>query len=83
MKRDNKGEPVTATEIACWVYCPEQWRLQYGVGLEPGNRQELLVGEGHHARTAIAERIAGGSITLGRALIVLVALGLLLLWLWR
>ncbi len=29
---------ITATEIACWVYCPEQWRLQYGLGLEPGDQ---------------------------------------------
>jgi len=29
---------VTAQEIACYAYCPEQWRLQYGLGLEPANR---------------------------------------------
>ena len=30
------GDPIT-TELACWVYCPEQWWLHYGLGLEPAN----------------------------------------------
>ena len=29
------SDPITAVEIACFAYCPEQWRLEYGVGLEP------------------------------------------------
>jgi hypothetical protein len=74
---------VSATEIACWAYCPEQWRLQYGLGLEPGNRSELAAGNRHHARKAVAERIAGGSITLGRFLAILAVVALLLLLWWR
>ena len=27
---------VTASEIAAFVYCREQWRLEHGLGLEPG-----------------------------------------------
>jgi hypothetical protein len=73
---------VTAQEIACFAYCPEQWRLQYGLGLESENRKALAEGERHHARKAVAERIAGGAIILGRFLAVLAALVLLLL-LWR
>ena len=78
-----RSEMVTATEIASWVYCPEQWRLEYGLGLEPENRAALAAGTRHHARKAVAERIAGGSITLGRFLAVLAAVVLLLLiWWW-
>ena len=75
---------MSAAEIGCWVNCLEQWQLQYGLGLPPENRQALAVGDRHHARKAMAERIAGGSIGLGRVLVI-DALGvLLLLWLvWR
>jgi hypothetical protein len=82
MRRNPKDRPITATEIACWVYCPEQWRLQEGLGLEPGNRAALEAGTRHHARKAVAERVAGGTITLGRFLAVLAVVALLLL-LWR
>jgi hypothetical protein len=73
---------VSASEIAAFVYCPEQWRLEHGMGLEPGNRAALVEGDRHHAGKAVAERIAGISITLGRFLAVLAAVVLLLL-LWR
>jgi hypothetical protein len=71
---------VTATEIAAFVYCPEQWRLEYGLGLEPGNRAATDAGNRHHARKAVAERVAGTSIGLGRVLVVLALLGLLVTW---
>jgi hypothetical protein len=74
---------ISANEIACFAYCPESWRLEYGMGLEPKNREALAAGDRHHARKAVAERIAGGSITLGRILAVLAAMVLfLLLWWW-
>ena len=83
MKGKRPDDLITATEIASWVYCPEQFRLQYGLGLEPSNQAELAAGDRHHARKGSAERIAGGSITLGRILAVLAALALLLLlWWW-
>jgi hypothetical protein len=61
------------------VYCPEQFRLQYGLDLPAENRAAMDAGTRHHARKAVAERRAGWSIGLGR-LAVLVALLLLLLW---
>jgi hypothetical protein len=75
------GELVAATEIAAYVYCPEQWRLQYGLGIEPRNRKALKAGTRHHVRKAMMERIAGGAIVAG-GLIVIAAV--LLLWsVWR
>jgi len=75
-------ELVTASEIAAFVYCPEAWRLEHGLGLEPWNRAALDVGTRHHEQKAVAERIAGGSISLGRFLAALAAVVLLLLWWW-
>ena len=84
MRRAKQGGLVTASEIACWVYCPEQWRLQYGLGLPVENQTLLAAGSTHHAKKAVAERIAGGLLVLGR-LLVLIALLMVLLWvvLWR
>ena len=81
---DDGPEMVTASEIACWVYCPEQFRLQYGLGLEPANRAALDAGTRHHEQKAVVERVAGGSIGIGRVLIVVALVLLLLLWvMWR
>ena len=66
-----RGDLVTAAEIASFVYCPEQWRLESGLGLEPGNRAAMDAGNRHHARKAVAERVAGGSLSVGRVLVVL------------
>jgi hypothetical protein len=49
------------------------------MGLKPTNRAALDAGNQHHARKAVAERIAGWLVTFGRVLIV-VALLLILLW---
>jgi len=78
-KRRKPNDLVTAQEIACFAYYPEQWRLQYGLGLPPESQAALDAGNRHHARKAVAERIAGGLVTLGRALMLL-ALVVLLLW---
>jgi hypothetical protein len=86
MRSDRKGPKlVTASEIAAFVYCAEQWRLEHGLGLEAGNRAELDAGTQHHEQKAVAEQIAGGSIAMGRFLTIVAALVLLaLLWLvWR
>ena len=64
-REDQTPNVITATEIACRVYSPKQWRLQYGLGLSPANRKDLAAGDRHHARKAVAERVAGGTITLG------------------
>jgi len=79
--RRRGGRPedlVTASEIACYAYCPEQWRLEYGLGLLAENQATLDAGTRHHARKAAAERLADWSIRLGLAIIVAV----LLLGLW-
>lgn len=70
---------VTAHEVGVFVFCPEQWRLEYGLGLQPGNRTMLEAGSRHHARKAKAERTAGQLLRLGRGLL-LGALILLVFW---
>jgi hypothetical protein len=55
----------------------------HGLGLTPENRQARVAGKRHHARKAVAERVAGGAIALGRLLIALAAVALLLLLWWR
>ena len=59
---------ISAQEIACFAYCPEQCRLEYGLGLLPANTVALEAGTRHHASKALAERIAGGLGVVGRAL---------------
>jgi hypothetical protein len=65
------------------VFCPEQWRLEYGLRLEPANQAALDAGTRHHERKAIAERVAGGSIGLGRVLVAVALVILLLCLLWQ
>jgi hypothetical protein len=77
--RDRIPDVVTASEIAAFVYCPEQWRLEHGLGLPPENQAALRAGRRHHARKTLAERLAGRSIALGRTLVILACLLLLLL----
>lgn len=74
---------VSASEIACFAYCPEQWRLQYGQGLPAENQEALDAGTRHHERKGWAERIAGGMILVGRILIALAAVAVILLLWWR
>lgn len=83
--RKSGSTPITATELGCFAYCPEQWRLQYGLALPAANRAATDAGTRHHARKAVAERVAGGFIVLGRVLAAIALLCLLgLLWaIWR
>jgi hypothetical protein len=75
---------ISATEIACWAYSPEEWRKQYLLGVKPTNQAALDAGTRHHDRKAAAERVAGGTIGLGRLLVTLAAVVLLILWMvWR
>ncbi|WP_235963242.1 hypothetical protein [Tautonia rosea] len=69
-----------AHEVGIYVFCPEQWRLEYGLGLEPENRPALQTGSRHHARKAEVERSASRLLALGKSL--LAAAGILLLILW-
>jgi hypothetical protein len=70
---------ITASEIASYVYCPEQWRLEHGQGLPAENRAALDAGTRHHAGQAAAERAAGWAIRLGLTVAV-AALVILVLW---
>jgi hypothetical protein len=81
--RQQSSDLITAQEIACWAYCPEQWRLQYGQGLPAANRAELNAGTRHHEQEEVVERVAGVSIALGRILAVLAVLVLLVVLWWR
>ena len=77
-------ELISASEIACFAYCPEQWRLQYGLRLPPANQAALKAGVRHHRRKGLAERLAGGLIASGRLVAVIGLLALLwLLWGFR
>jgi hypothetical protein len=88
MPRNGKGNTsdrdlVTASEIAAFVYCPESWRLQE-LGLPAANQAEMDAGTRHHERKAVAERVAGSSISIGLLLVAVALVFLLLLWLvWR
>lgn len=77
--RDHPPETVTASEIASFVFCPEAWRLAE-IGHLSANQPERDRGTVHHADKATAERVAGGSIALGRILILFALLALAVLW---
>jgi hypothetical protein len=88
MRRNQRGrrdpDYITASELASFAYCQERYRLAE-LGLEPGNRAALDAGMRRHARQATADRVAGGTIGMGRLLIMVGLVALLLaLWLvWR
>jgi hypothetical protein len=33
-RRQQQDDMLTAAELARFAYCPEQWRLQHGLGLQ-------------------------------------------------
>ena len=37
-KPRRESELVTTAEIACYEYCPQQWRLEHGQGFDPENQ---------------------------------------------
>ena len=78
---DSNVDMVSAHEIACFVYCPEQWRLQYGLQLTPENQESLASGRRFHAHTSLADMIASWAIRLG-VLLVGAAFLLLLVVVW-
>jgi hypothetical protein len=69
---------ISAQEIACLAYCPEQWRLEYGLGLPSVNQAAFDAGDRHHVRKTVTERVAGGSIAIGRFLALIAVVALLL-----
>jgi hypothetical protein len=80
---DLSSDVVTAHEIGTFVYCPEQWRLENGLGLRPVNRTALASGNRHHARKARAERSAGHIFRVGQCLILAGLFALLVFWMLR
>ena len=69
---------VSATEIASFVYCPEQWRLQHGLGNESENTASLSRGEAFHARNASLEVRTRRASWVGLVLVALAVVVLLL-----
>lgn len=76
----NPADVVKAHEIGTFVFCSEQWRLEYGLGLEPGNQSALSSGNRHHARKATAERTAGRLLEFGGKIVVAALILLFVLW---
>lgn len=72
----NDARPVTAMEVASYVYCPEAWRLGHGLGLLSENQKELGVGIAHHAGMAAVE--VRSSLALRLALRLILLSGILL-----
>ena len=51
---------VSATEVASYGYCPEAWRLDQGLKLEPSNLSELQQGIARHDDWERAEKRSSG-----------------------
>ena len=68
-RRRKSPRSSTAKKPGGWNAPPE---------LEAGNREAMDAGTRRHEGKAAAERIAGGSIAVGRLLVVLAELGLVL-----
>lgn len=79
-RHEDSPDVVTAHEIGTFVFCPEQWRLEYGLGLEPGNQAALRSGNQHHARKQTAEQTAGRLLQIGRKVIAAALILLFVLW---
>jgi hypothetical protein len=77
-----KPETVTASEIAEYVFCGESWRRGQ-IGYESASQPQQQAGTAHHTAKATAETVAGGSIALGRVLIIVALLALVAAILWR
>ncbi len=87
MRSDRKPSPhsevVSATEIASFAYCPEQWRLQ-SLGNPSENLAALERGEAFHAKSATVEISSQLAIRVSWLLVLLgLALGLVAFWLGR
>ena len=82
--RSTRSSVVSASEIASFAYCPEQWRLQYGLGQRSENVSTLERGEAFHAKVAAIEVSSRKVFRVSWLLIVVgLVLGLLAFWLGR
>ncbi len=80
MHRD--PDTVTASELGDYEFCPEAARLARR-GYTSANQPARDAGTTHHQRKATAEVIAGGSIGLGKLLVVVAFLIIVGVLLWR
>jgi hypothetical protein len=74
----SRRDVVSATEIASFVYCPEQWRLQHGLGNESENSASLSRGEAFHSKNASLEVRTRKASWVGLVMIALAAVLVLL-----
>ena len=81
--RASHSDVVSASEVASWVYCPEQWRLQYGLGHDSENVASLDRGERFHESTAAVERSSRRVLRLAGILIIIAVLLLVVVLLVR
>ena len=65
---------VSATEVASYVYCPEQWRLEHGLGQSSTNKASLARGAALHKKTAAVEVRSRHALRLAFVLVVLAAI---------
>ena len=80
---EHRSGIVSASEVASWVYCPEQWRLQYGLGHKSENVASLNRGERFHESTAAVERSSRRVLQLAGILIIVAVLLLVVVLLVR
>ena len=74
---------VSATEVAAYVYCPEQWRLQHGLGHASTNTALLARGAALHKKTAAVEVWSRKALRLAFVLVVLAAVLMLRAFFFR
>jgi hypothetical protein len=80
----NSGVFIAKPRSYKTVTSEEAAQLREQLGLRAQNHAARNAGTRHHARKAVAERLAGGSIGLGRILVIAAMLLLLILCLvWR
>jgi hypothetical protein len=61
------SELITASEIACFAYCPERWRLAYGLELLSGNPAARNAGARRLRHSRSAWRVGSQWSTSGKA----------------
>ena len=83
VRRSANSDVVSASEIASYVYCAEQWRLQHGLGQPSQNTESLERGERLHEKTAALEETSRAAIGIGWLLILLAVLFGIFLFLVR
>jgi hypothetical protein len=64
-RRLGNRDTVSASEIASYVYCPEQWRLHFGEGHETENVASLGRGERFHEEILTSGRFTTPKPALG------------------